>query len=76
MTKLLVEIWRNNVQKNLFYGSLMDMLDSKDPLVVLADTIKWSKFEDEFAQYYSKEEDQLNQLFNGWITITKTVRKS
>ena len=34
----------------------MDMLDSKDPLVVLAgDTIKWSKFEDEFAQYYSKE---------------------
>lgn len=43
------------MQKNLFYGSLMDMLDSKDPLVVLADTIKWSKFEDEFAQYYSKE---------------------
>ena len=41
----------------------MDMLDSKDPLVVLADTIKWSKFEDEFAQYYSKkEEDQLNQF--------------
>jgi IS5 family transposase len=43
------------VQKNLFYGSLMDMLDSNDPLVVLADTIKWSKFENEFAQYYSKE---------------------
>ena len=35
--------------------AVMDMLDSKDPLVVLADTIKWSKFEDEFAQYYSKE---------------------
>ena len=26
----------------------------KRSLVVLADTIKWSKFEDEFVQYYSK----------------------
>ena len=37
-----------SAEKSL-YGSLMDMLDSKDPLVVLADTIKWSEFEDEFA---------------------------
>ena len=43
------------VQKNLFYGSLMDMLDSNDPLVVLANTIKWSKFENEFAKYYFKD---------------------
>lgn len=32
----------------------MDMLDSNDPLVVLADTIQWSKFENEFAKFYSK----------------------
>ena len=31
------------------------MLDSRDPLVVLADTIDWSKFENEFEKYYSKE---------------------
>ena len=41
------------------------MLDSKDPLVVLADTIKWSKFEDEFAQYYSKEGRPKTNSFNG-----------
>lgn len=33
----------------------MDMLDTKDPLIVLADTIPWSKFEIEFEKYYSKE---------------------
>ena len=42
------------VEKNLFYGSLMDMLDSNDPLVVLADTLDWSKYENEFAKLYSK----------------------
>jgi len=30
------------VEKNLFGGSFMDMLDSKDPLVVLADNFPWS----------------------------------
>ncbi len=42
-------------QKNLFYGSLMDMLDTHDPLIQLADTIPWSKFEDEFKKYYTGE---------------------
>lgn len=32
----------------------MDMLDSKDPLVVLADTLDWSKYEKKFASLYSK----------------------
>ena len=41
----------------------MDMLDSNDPLVVLADTIKWSKFENEFAQYYSKEGRPAKPIF-------------
>lgn len=42
-------------QKNLFYGSLFDMLDLNDPLIALADTINWSFFEKEFVQYYSDE---------------------
>ena len=42
-------------QKNLFYGSLMDMLDTNDPLIQLADTIPWSKFETEFKKYYTGE---------------------
>jgi len=42
-------------QKNLFYGSLMDMLDTSDSLIQLADTIPWSKFETEFKKYYTGE---------------------
>jgi len=33
----------------------MDMLDTNDPLIQLADTIPWSKFEDEFKKYYTGE---------------------
>ncbi len=42
-------------QKNLFYGSLMDMLDTYDPLIQLADTIPWLKFETEFKKHYTGE---------------------
>ena len=31
------------------------MLDSKDPLVALADTINWDSFDESFAKYYSDE---------------------
>jgi len=31
------------------------LLDSKDSLVVLADTIEWNIFEKSFAKYYSNE---------------------
>jgi IS5 family transposase len=31
----------------------MDMLDSKDPLIVLADNFPWSKVESELSQYYT-----------------------
>ena len=60
MTKLLVEIWRNfKAAENLLYGSLMDMLDSKDPLNCFSRyAIKWSKFEDEFKILLTKREDQ------------------
>jgi hypothetical protein len=43
------------MQKNLFYGSLIDMLDTNDPLVILANNIDWSKFENEFKKYYKNE---------------------
>jgi len=36
----------------MFAGSFMDMLDSKDPLIVLADNFPWSKVESELSQYY------------------------
>jgi len=42
-------------QPNLFYGSLMDLLDSNDPLIALANTINWETFERAFAVYYSNE---------------------
>jgi len=31
------------------------MLDSRDPLVALADTIQWEDFNESFSIYYSKE---------------------
>ena len=40
-------------EKNLFYGSLMDLLDSNDPLIALADTIEWSKLEADLQKYYT-----------------------
>jgi IS5 family transposase len=42
-------------QPNLFYGSLMDVLDSSDPLIALANTIPWKRFETSFSSYYSEE---------------------
>ena len=41
------------VQKSLFSGTFMEMLDSKDPLIVLADNYPWSKLEDYLQQFYS-----------------------
>jgi len=46
-----------NTQLNLFQHQLRDMLDSKDPLVALADTIKWDEFEKEFGKYYKNEKE-------------------
>jgi IS5 family transposase len=41
------------VTKSLFSGSYMDMLDSQDPLIVLADNFPWSKIETELNKYYT-----------------------
>jgi len=58
---LLPKISKNN-QPNLFCGSLMDMLDSKDPLIALADKIDWSIFEESFSKYYSNEGRPAKQI--------------
>ena len=41
------------VEKNIFSGSFMDMLDTKDPLIALADNFPWSKIESELSKYYT-----------------------
>ena len=40
-------------QPNLFHSQLGDMLDSRDPLIALADTIDWTFFDKEFEKYYT-----------------------
>ena len=42
-------------QPNLFQSQLKDMLDSRDPLVALADKLNWGVYEASFEKYYSKE---------------------
>ena len=42
-------------QPNLFYGSLVDMPDMNDPLIVSGDTIDRGVFEKKFVPLYSKE---------------------
>ena len=40
-------------QRNLFKPMLVDFIDKSHELVLLADEIDWSYFEEEFSQYYS-----------------------
>ena len=41
------------VQKSLFSGTFMEMLDSHDSLIVLADNYPWSKLENYLQQFYT-----------------------
>jgi IS5 family transposase len=43
------------MQKNLFSGSFMDMLDLQDPLIVLANNLPWSKIEFQLQQFYKND---------------------
>lgn len=40
-------------QPNLFYSSLMDMLDLNDPLIALAKVIDWALIENALSKFYS-----------------------
>ena len=41
------------IQKSLFSGTFMEMLDTFDPLIVLADNYPWSKLENYLSKFYS-----------------------
>lgn len=41
-------------QANLFYGSLINMLDENDPLIALADAIEWNRIEKGLDKYYDQ----------------------
>jgi len=43
----------NQQQRNMYKPLLLDFIDRKHELVVLADTIEWQYFEKEFSQLYS-----------------------
>jgi len=42
----------SRTQANLFYGSLINMLDENDPLIALSDAIEWNVIEKELEKYY------------------------
>lgn len=41
------------IQKSLFSGTFMEMLDSKDSLIVLANNYPWSKLQNYLQQFYT-----------------------
>ena len=43
------------IQKNLFSGSFMDMLDSQEPLIILANNLPWSNLETKLQKYYKND---------------------
>ena len=51
---MLLTISKTN-QQNLFYSSLLDMLDMNNSLIALANVIDWKIFENEFSKFYSKK---------------------
>jgi len=57
----MLPISTKNNQANFFYGLLTDMLDLKDPLIVLADNIQWEIFDKTLKNIIQKKGDLLNQ---------------
>ncbi|VVH67035.1 hypothetical protein BSPLISOX_2759, partial [uncultured Gammaproteobacteria bacterium] len=41
-----------STQLNLFHSELFSQLDTKDPLIKLANTINWSIFDTAFSKHY------------------------
>lgn len=50
----MVQKSASRTQANLFYGSLINMLDANDPLIALADAIEWNKIVGELEKYYDQ----------------------
>jgi DNA-binding transcriptional regulator/RsmH inhibitor MraZ len=51
----------------MFSGSFMDMLDTNDPLIVLANNFPWSKIESELSQHYSGAYADLSRTLSRFI---------
>ena len=41
-----------HIQLNIFHSEFLTQLDTKDPLIKLADAINWQIFDDEFSKHY------------------------
>ncbi|KAF3984843.1 MAG: transposase [Methylococcales symbiont of Hymedesmia sp. n. MRB-2018] len=52
---MLTKSTPNTVQLNLFHSELFSQLDTKDPLIQLANTIDWSVFDNAFEKYYCQD---------------------
>ncbi len=50
----MVQKSASRTQANLFYGSLINMLDANDPLIALADAIEWDRIIQELEKYYDQ----------------------
>ncbi|NBL00243.1 MAG: hypothetical protein EOM50_19975 [Erysipelotrichia bacterium] len=50
----MVQKSASKTQANLFYGSLINMLDLNDPLVALTDAIEWRKIVGALEKYYDQ----------------------
>lgn len=50
----MVQKSASRTQANLFYGSLINMLDANDPLIALADAIEWDRIIQELGKYYDQ----------------------
>lgn len=50
----MVQKSTSRTQANLFYGSLLNMLDANDPLIALADAIEWDRILQELEKYYDQ----------------------
>lgn len=48
----MVQKSTSRTQANLFYGSLINMLDANDPLIALADAIEWDRIIQKLEKYY------------------------
>jgi IS5 family transposase len=50
----MVQKSTSRTQANLFYGSLINMLDANDPLIALADAIEWDHIVQKLEKYYDQ----------------------
>lgn len=50
----MVQKSTSRTQANLFYGSLINMLDASDPLIALADAIEWDRIVQKLEKYYDQ----------------------